>query len=194
MGTGATFTMLPRQFDFAWTDLKPCLHTIEGCFKGSGTNDKTEIGEVHALITLDNGETRRLIIPQAIAVTPTIANTYLLATTPYLIAGHRYTCNLEKPTLTFYKGGKYTMNVKQRHHIIRITPMNAYKPTPHKEILIHERHPYDPPTYNNNATTNRPNATTPTAFVYHPRYGRASEQVLKRTEAHVKGMEVQMNS
>jgi hypothetical protein len=63
MDTGATFTMLPRQFDFTWTDLKPCLHTIEGCFEGSGTNDETEIGEFHALITLDNGETRRLIIP-----------------------------------------------------------------------------------------------------------------------------------
>ena len=194
MDTGATFTMLPRQFDFAWTDLKPCLHTIEGCFKGSGTNDETEIGEFHALITLDNGETRRLIIPQAIAVTPTIANTYLLATTPYLIAGHRYACNLQKPTLTFSKGGKYTMSVKQGHHIIRITPIDAYKPTPHKDILIHERHPYDPPTYHNNATTNRPNATTPTAFVYHLRYGCASEQVLKRTQAHVKGMEVQMHS
>ncbi len=45
MDTGATFTMLPRQFDFAWTDLKPCLYTVEGCFKGSGTNDETEIGE-----------------------------------------------------------------------------------------------------------------------------------------------------
>jgi hypothetical protein len=86
------------------------------------------------------------------------------------------------------------MNVKQEHHIIRITPMDAYKPTPHKDILIHERHPYDPPTYYNNATTNRPNATTPTAFVYHLRYGCASEQVLKRTQPHVKGMEVQMNS
>jgi hypothetical protein len=34
MDTGATFTMLPGQYEFAWTNKKPCLHTIEGCFKG----------------------------------------------------------------------------------------------------------------------------------------------------------------
>ena len=34
MDTGATFTMLPGQYDFAWTNKKPCVHTIEGCFKG----------------------------------------------------------------------------------------------------------------------------------------------------------------
>jgi hypothetical protein len=65
MDTGATFTMLPSQFEFAWTNLTPCLHTIEGCFKGGGTNKSTQIGEFHALITLNSGETRRLIIPQA---------------------------------------------------------------------------------------------------------------------------------
>ncbi len=57
MDTGATFTMLPGHFDFAWTNLKPCLHTIEGCFEGGKTNSETQIGEFHALITLDSGET-----------------------------------------------------------------------------------------------------------------------------------------
>ena len=193
MDTGATFTMLPSQYEFAWTNLTPCLHTIEGCFKGSGTNTDTQIGEFHAMITLDNGETRRLVIPQAIAVPPTLANTYLLATTPFLLAGHKYTCNLAKPTLNFRGGGKYTMNVSKGHHVIQMTPLDAHKSTTHKEILMHENYPYDPPTFHNNAT-NRPNASTPTAFVYHLRFGCASEQVLKRTQPHVKGMEVQMNS
>ena len=40
MDTGATFTMLPGQYDFAWTNKKPCVHTIEGCFKGGGRPDK----------------------------------------------------------------------------------------------------------------------------------------------------------
>ncbi len=74
------------------------------------------------MITLDNGETRRLVIPQAIAVPPTLANTYLLATTPFLIAGHRYNCNLQKPTLNFRGGEKYTMNVSKGHHVIQMTP------------------------------------------------------------------------
>ena len=52
MDTGATFSMLPGRFEFAWTDLKPCLHTIEGCFKGGSTNDQTQMGEFHALTTL----------------------------------------------------------------------------------------------------------------------------------------------
>ncbi len=77
--TGATFSMLPGQFAFAWTELTPCLHTIEGCFKGVGTNKDTQMGEFHALITLDSGEVRRAIIPQAIALPQDIANSYLLA-------------------------------------------------------------------------------------------------------------------
>ncbi len=39
--TGATFSMMPGQFNFAWTNLTPCLHTIEGCFKGVGTDKDT---------------------------------------------------------------------------------------------------------------------------------------------------------
>ncbi len=31
MDTGATFTMLPGDYDFAWTNRSPCLHIIEGC-------------------------------------------------------------------------------------------------------------------------------------------------------------------
>ena len=42
--TGATFSMMPGQFNFAWTALTPCLHTIEGCFKGVGTDKDTQMG------------------------------------------------------------------------------------------------------------------------------------------------------
>jgi hypothetical protein len=195
MDTGATFSMPPSQFNFAWRDMKPCLHTIEGCFKGSSTSEETRIGEFHSLI---NGETRRVIIPQAIAVHPQEANNYLLATTPYLLAEHRYTCTFPKPTLHFKGGGSYTMSILRGHHIIKLTPISAYEDTPHKTIMIHERQPYDPPTYHNNGTfvdnSNRPNASTPTAFIYHLRYGCASEQVLKRTQPHVIGMNIQLGS
>ncbi len=106
MDTGATFSMLPSQFNFARRDMKPCLHTIEGCFKGSSTSEETRIGELHSLITLNNGETRRVIIPQAIAVHPQEANNHLLATTPYLLAEHRYTWTFPRPTLHFKGGGE----------------------------------------------------------------------------------------
>jgi hypothetical protein len=33
MDTGATFSMLPGHFHFAWKNLQPCLHTIEGMFQ-----------------------------------------------------------------------------------------------------------------------------------------------------------------
>jgi hypothetical protein len=92
MDTGATFTTLPGQYDFAWTNMKPCIHTIDGCFKGGGRTDKhTEIGEMHALITLDNGEVRRAIVPEAIAIPQGMANSYLLAAIPFLIASQKYT-------------------------------------------------------------------------------------------------------
>jgi hypothetical protein len=198
MDTGATFSMLPGHFHFAWSNLRPCLHVIEGCFKGSSTSDETQIGEFHALLTLNSGETRRVVVPQAIAIHPKVANNYLLATTPFLIAQHRYTCTLPKPTLHFKGGGSYTMSILRGHHIIKLTPINAHEPTPHRTIMLHEPQPYDPPTVQNNATfstnANRPNASTPTAFIYHLRYGCAGEQVLKRTQPHVIGMNVQLGS
>ena len=151
------------------------------------------MGEMHALITLDNGEVRRLMIPQAIAVPQGIANSYLLAATPFLIAGHRYTCNLQQPKLHFRGGGTYTMNVVRGHHTIQITPTDANIQTPHKTILMHNQEPYDPPTFHNHSTNihNRPNLQTPTAFVYHLRFGCACEQVLKHTQEHVIGLKVQ---
>jgi hypothetical protein len=91
----ATFTMLPGEYDFAWTNKTPCLRTIEGCFKGGRTNKDTEMGEMHALMTLDSSEVRRAIIPQAIALPPGMANIYLLAATPFLIGDHKYTCRIE---------------------------------------------------------------------------------------------------
>ena len=125
LDTGATFSMMPAQFDFAWTSLQKCLHTVEGCFKGARTDDNTQMGEFHALITLDSGEIRRAIIPQAIALPKHIANSYLLATTPFLIAGHRYSCHLERPKIYLKGGGIQTMNVIRGHQIIQITPISA---------------------------------------------------------------------
>ena len=153
---------------------------------------------MHALITLDNGEVRRAIIPEAIAIPQGMANSYLLAATPFLLAGHKYTCVISKPKLQFQGGGTYTMNVKHGHHIINLTPIDAYKATPHKHLLLHSREPYNPPSFHNNMTTtqntNRPNAKTPTAFIYHLRYGCASETVLKHTQKNVIGMTIQMGS
>ncbi len=88
------------------------------------------------------------------------------------------------------------MNVFQGHHMIQITPITAHQQTSHKTIIIHNQEPYDPPTFHNHSSqvTNRPNLQTPTAFIYHLRFGCASEQVLKRTQPHVLGLQVQQGS
>jgi hypothetical protein len=197
--TGATFTMLPGDYDFAWTNRSPCLHIIEGCFKGGGTNkDTAEMGEMHALITLDNGEVRRTIIPQAIALPPGMANSYLLAITPFLIADHKYTCRLDRPKLHFKGGGTYTIDVIKGHHILNITPIHALTPTHTKRSSSTDENHTTSPTFHNHSTmtqnTNRPKTKTPTAFIYHLRFACASEVVLKRTQGHVFGMEVQLGS
>ncbi len=62
---------------------------------------------------------------------------------------------------------------------------------------LHKAEPYDPPTYTNSAlfnAANRPDAKTPLAFHYHLRFGCASEVVLKQTQQHVCGMQVQKGS
>jgi hypothetical protein len=65
--TGASISMLPADFSSAWTNVRPSLHRLSGCLKG-GEQQDNEIGEFHALITLDSGETQRAIIPEAILV------------------------------------------------------------------------------------------------------------------------------
>ncbi len=83
--------------------MRDSLHTISGCLKG--TPEKyTPIGEFHALITLDTGETKRAIIPEAILIPSTRTNTYLLANAPLLMAGHEFIPNLYKPKSSSEKG------------------------------------------------------------------------------------------
>jgi hypothetical protein len=83
------------------------------------------------------------------------------------------------------------------HHILRILPIDATQETAHKQYYLHNDHPYDPPTFVNNAlfqALNRPNLQTPTAFTLHLRFGCKSAQVLKPTQKHVNGMHIQQGS
>jgi hypothetical protein len=169
-----------------------------GCFKGVSTDKETQMGELHALITLGSGEVRRVIIPQSIVLPQDMANSYLLATTPFLIAENRYVCDLKERRIWLKGGGKQTMSVIRGHHVIHMTPIDAHIQTTHKTNMLHLREPYDPPSFLNNSThlqnANRPNTNTPTAFIYHLRYGCSSEVVLRRTQEHVIGMHVRKDS
>jgi hypothetical protein len=108
--TGAAITMLPEDYPYAWTNTRDCLHILTGCFSGH-TESNLKIGEFHGIITLDSGETRRVIIPESIQIPQGISNTYLLADTAFLMAGHNYVSHLSQPKLKFNKGGTYTMSV-----------------------------------------------------------------------------------
>jgi hypothetical protein len=59
-------------------------------------------------------------------------------------------------------------------------------------------HNREPPTLINNVlftqNANRPDVSTPTALIYHLRYGCISEPVLQHTQRHVIGMNVQQGS
>jgi hypothetical protein len=152
-----------------------------------------EIGEFHALLTLDSGETTRVIIPEAILVSTATTNTYFLAHVPLLMAGHEYICSLDRPRLKFNDGGEYTMSVKRGHQIIKLLPVKADKETAHQILYLHKTEP----TYINSVlfnAVNRPDAKTPLPFHYHLRFGCAIEAVLKHTQQHVCGMQVQKGS
>ena len=107
--TGASITVLPSDFEFAWTNVRDSLHTISGCLKGTAEK-YTQIGKFHALITLDTEEIKRAIIPEAILIPSTRTNTYLLAHAPLLMAGHDFLPNLYKPKIKFREGGEYIYN------------------------------------------------------------------------------------
>ncbi len=86
------------------------------------------------------------------------------------------------------------MSVTRGHKIITILPIKADSETTHRQIYLHNNEPYDPATYVNNTLyqcANRPNASTPTAFTWHLRYGRKSAQVLEHTQGKVDGLHIQ---
>ena len=194
--TGAAISMMPAECHYAWTNLRECLHVLTGCFSGQ-TESNLQIGEFHGIITLDSGETRRAIIPECIQIPPGMSNTYLLADTAFLMAGHKYTSHLSAPKLKFAGGGIYTMSVTRGHKIIKILPTNATQETPHRIIYFHRDEPYDPPTFVNNVffqCANRPNAQTPSTFTWHLRYACKCEAVLKLTQSHVDGLQIQQGT
>ena len=89
------------------------------------------------------------------------------------------------------------MSVTKGHKIIRILPTPANQETPHRTIYFHRDEPYDPPTFVNNVfyqCSNRPNAHTPPAFTWHLRYGCKCEDVLKHTQSHVEGLQIQQGT
>jgi lipopolysaccharide export LptBFGC system permease protein LptF len=91
--------MMPAECHYAWTNLRECLHVVTGCFSGQ-TESNLQIGEFHGIITLDSGETRRAIIPECIQISPGMSNTYLLADTAFLMAGHKYMNHLSENNQT----------------------------------------------------------------------------------------------
>jgi hypothetical protein len=76
--TGAAISMLPADCAHAWRNLRECLHTLTGCFAGHSESNLM-IGEFHGILTLDNNETIRVIIPECIQIPTGLSNTYLLS-------------------------------------------------------------------------------------------------------------------
>jgi hypothetical protein len=193
--TGASITMLPLDYAPAWRNLRPCLHQLTGCFASEGTQNDLQIGEFHGLLKLDNDEVVRIIIPEAIALPPDTSTTYLLSDTQFLLAGNQYKSDLREPQIIFESGGTHTMTVKVAHKVIEILPTRADETTTHRQVYAHLTTKYDPPTYHNNAVhTRRPNAQTPPAYQWHLRFGCACEEVLRRTQVNVTGMQIQKDS
>jgi hypothetical protein len=156
-----------------------------------------KMGEYHGVITLDNMEAVRVIIPEAVQLQSHLSHSNLLANTPYLMAGHKFMSDLHKPKLKFKGGGQYTLTVNKGHNIINILPISTTQETNYRIIYLHLDQPYDPPTCVNEThyqQMNRANLHTPTAFIWHLQYACKSAEILKHTQRHVEGLNVQMGS
>jgi hypothetical protein len=96
--TRAAISMMPAQYTrHAWTNSRPCLHTLTGCFIGQSESNLM-IGEFHALLTLDSGEIKRIIIiPECVQIPAGMSSTNLLADTAFLMAGHKYVSDFHHP-------------------------------------------------------------------------------------------------
>jgi hypothetical protein len=148
--TGAAISMISSDPAWAWTNLRECLYHIGGCFEGPTFKDLM-MGEYHGIITLDSGETARVIIPEAVQLPGQFSHSNLLANTPYLMAGHKYLSDLHSPQLKFKGGGQLTLEVNKGHNIFHILPISSTKETPHRIIYLHLDQKYDPPTFLNTA-------------------------------------------
>jgi hypothetical protein len=90
--------------------------------------------------------------------------------------------------------GTYTMDIIDAHKVIKLLPISAHEETNHRTVLLHLPTPYAPPTFYNNATTRRPDVTTPTALIWHASLTCACKEVMMRTQKNVSGMRVQNES
>ena len=52
MDTGAALSMFTGSVTSAWTNLRPCLYSISGCFSGERHSD-LQMGQFHGIVTLD---------------------------------------------------------------------------------------------------------------------------------------------
>ncbi len=128
--TGAGLTMISGTYPWAWTNLHDCMYALGGCFVGI-TYPNLQIGEYHGIMTLDSGESVRVIIPEAVQIPIGTAHSNLLANTAFLLAGHKFISDLRQPKLKFQGGGQYTMSVIQGHNVFTILPITANEDTAH---------------------------------------------------------------
>ena len=103
-------TQLPLAYEDSWTDLRPCMHRVSGCYDSTPTED-LQIGTFHAKITLDNAEEAYITFPEALAMPASVAATYLISDTQFLLADHEYKSHLMHPRLVFKDGGEKTLNL-----------------------------------------------------------------------------------
>ncbi len=61
MDTGAALSMFRGFEPTAWTNLRPCLYSITGCFRGERHTD-LQMGQFHGIVTLDSGKAVRVIM------------------------------------------------------------------------------------------------------------------------------------
>jgi hypothetical protein len=129
-------------------------------------------------MTLDSGETIRLIISAAVELPTKLAHSNLIANIPYLMAGHKYVSDLYKPKLKFKGKCQYTMEFNKGHLVLKILPITANQPTTHQTIYLHDDTTYEPPTFvqpEHYHNINKANLQTPTAFLWHLRYACTSK-------------------
>ena len=89
------------------------------------------------------------------------------------------------------------MEVNKGHLIVKILPTDAPQQTSHRTIYLHEDKIYEPPTFvptEQFQYVNRANLQTPTAFLWHLCYACKCPSLLKHTQEHVIGTNVQQGS
>ena len=185
------------------TNKRVTSHEVTGCLN-ERPKGGLQIADFNFLLRMDGSSEGfngwlHIVAPQTLATPPDYGASDLLSN-QFLLRGHQYISDAFAPPIVFTNGSKYTMDIIDRHKILRTQPVNPdILPPDFPMNVLQDMDSCSPPSYINrragideyfdvkflgnssvfaNLAQYRGNKNTPAALTQHYRWACASEKRL----------------